>query len=191
MRSRFIPSLSVAALLGFATRLLPAQLSVAVPAPTPIGIAELRPGIPASDGELTPAVRAFVTRGDSLTGLQRYTEAVVAYRHAAQVARAEGHLPSLTMWHLASAHFYGGDPRRAAQVLDELRIEAAGFGDLAVEAVALYNAAWLSGKAGRGREAGSKVAQLEKLLRSPYMPDDVRTFVAGRLSTGNRLAVTQ
>lgn len=189
MRSRFIPSLSAAVLLGIATRLLPAQLAEPVPGPTPIGIAELRPGIPASDGELTPAVRVHVTRGDSLTGLQRYVEAVVEYRRAAEIARAEGHLPSLTMWHLASAHFYAGDARRAAQVLDDLRVEAAGFGDLAVEAVALYNAAWLSGKAGRGRDAGSKVAQLEKLLRSPYMPVDVRTFLAGRLSTRNELAV--
>jgi hypothetical protein len=79
----------------------------------------------------------------------------------------------------------------AAQVLDELRTEAAGFGDLAVEAVALYNAAWLNGKAGRSREAGSQVAQLEKLLRSPYMPGDVRAFLAGRLSARSDVAVKQ
>ena len=189
--TRTILLLGMGAMLGITTRPLPAQMQGAQLGPTPIGIAELRPGIPASDGELTPAVRAHVTRGDLLTGMQRYAAAVREYRRAATIARAEGHLPSLTLWHLASAHFYGGDPRRAAQVLDELRVEAAGFGDLAVEAVALYNAAWLNGKAGRGREAGSRVAQLEKLLRSPYMPADVRTFLAGRIDARNQLAVQQ
>jgi hypothetical protein len=189
--TRTILLLGMGAMLGITSRPLRAQMQGAQLGPTPIGIAELRPGIPPSDGELTPAVRAHLARGDSLTGLQRYPEAVQEYRRAAQIARAEGHLPSLTLWHLASARFYGGDPRRAAQVLDELRAEAAGFGELGVEAVALYNAAWLSGKAGRGRDAAAKVAQLEKLLRSPYMPADVRTFLAGRLSTRNRLAVKQ
>lgn len=189
MRTRFIHSLSMAALLGISARLLPAQMSPAEPAPPLVGIAMLRPGIPASVGELTPAVRAHVLRGDSLTGLRRYGEAVVEYRRAVRIARAEGHLPSLTLWHLASAHFYGGDPRRAAQVLDELRTDAAGFGDLAVEAVALYNAAWLSGTAGRGGDVGTKVAELEKLLRSPYMPEDVRTFLAARLAQRTDLAV--
>ena len=133
--TRTILLLGMGAMLGITTRPLPAQMQGAQLGPTPIGIAELRPGIPASDGELTPAVRAHVTRGDLLTGMQRYAAAVREYRRAATIARAEGHLPSLTLWHLASAHFYGGDPRRAAQVLDELRVEAAGFGDLAVEAV--------------------------------------------------------
>ena len=191
MKTRITPFLTMVALLGIATRTLPAQLVVPVSAPTPIGIAELRPGIPASTGEMSPAVSALVARGDSLTGLQRYTQAVQQYRQAARVARGEGHLPSLTLWHLASAHFYAGDPKTAARVLDELRVEAAEFGDLAVEAVALYDAAWLDGKAGRGREAGVKVASLEKLLRSPYMPTDVQAFLAGRISAGRQLAVKQ
>jgi tetratricopeptide (TPR) repeat protein len=150
---------------------------------------EVRPGIPASEGELTSAVQEHVTRGDVLTGLRRYGEAQQEFRSAAAIARREGHLASRSLWHLACAFYYEGDIARAVATLDELRREAVRFGDLRVEALALFNAAWLDGQAGRYAQAQSRVTQLQRLLGSPYMPIAIRDHLTARLNTPGEIAV--
>ncbi|HMA43744.1 MAG TPA: hypothetical protein VKO86_07000 [Gemmatimonadales bacterium] len=178
------------ACLGFATAPLLAQTS-ALPSATPVSgrSALIRPGIPASDSELTAAVRPVVARGDALTGMRRFTAAEREYRSAAEIVRREGHLPSFTLWHLASAYYYEGNPQGAAVVLEQLAAEAARCGDLAVQALALFNAAWLNGEGGRGRTAATQIADLSKLLRSPYMPVAVRDHLTARLNPPSAVAV--
>ena len=136
-----------------------------------------------------PAVQPRVTRGDALTGMRRFTAAVHEYRIAADIVRRQGHLPSFTLWHLASAYYYQGDPQRAAVVLEQLSAEAAQCGDLAVQAPALFNAAWLNGEGGRGQVAATEIADLSKLLRSPYMPVAVRDHLTARLNPPSAVAV--
>lgn len=190
MNARTLAYPVVAACLGLAAR-LPAQAS-SVSMETPISgrSTVIRPGIPASDGELSPIVQAQVVRGDALTGMRRYAEAEREYRGAAEIARREGHLPSFTLWHLASALYYQGDPQRAAIVLEELSAEAARYGDVAVQALALFNAAWLNGESGRGRVAVAELADLTRLLHSPYMPEAVREHLTARLTPAGAVAVT-
>ena len=53
-----------------------------------------------------------------------------------------------------------------------------------MEALAIYNAAWLNGKAGRGVEMEARVTRLEGLLRSQYMPVAIRE----RLSSWQRIS---
>lgn len=151
----------------------------------------IRPGIPASDGELSEPVKSHVVRGDALTGRFRHSAAQREYLEAAAIARQHGHLPSLTLWHLASALYYQGDPQRAAVVMEQLAAEAARYGDLGVEALALYNAVWLNGLAGRGRIAAKQVADLSNLLRSPHMPVAVREHLTARLNPSGAVAVTR
>ncbi|HSD31632.1 MAG TPA: hypothetical protein VLB49_06960 [Gemmatimonadales bacterium] len=192
MDSRLLHFPIVAACLGLTTAPLYAQTSALPSASSVSGRSTLiRPGIPASDSELTPLVQARVVRGDALTGMRRFTAAVLEYRGAAEIARREGHLPSFTLWHLASAYYYQGDPQRAAAVLEQLSAEAARHGDLAVQALALFNAAWLNGEGGRGRVAASELADLNRLLRSPYMPNAVREHLTGRLTPSGAVAVTR
>src|SRR3989454_5353078 len=95
-------------------------------------------GIPASEGELTPAVRARIERGDGRNGSVTFAQAAEQYVAAADIARQEGHLPSLSMWRLANTWFHDGQLNRAARVLDQLANEAARAGDLPVQALALY-----------------------------------------------------
>ena len=176
-----------AAILGLTIGLLPpclhAQMGTPFGAGAPvIATSVIRPGIPESDGELTAAVQARVSRGDKLTGVQRFAEAQREYRRAAEIARQQGHLPSFTLWHLAGAYYYQGDPRRAADVMQQLASEAAEWGDLSVEALALFNAAWLNGQGGRGQVAATQLVALTKLMRSPYMPSDVRDHLTGKLT---------
>jgi hypothetical protein len=133
-----------------------------------------RIGILETEGELSPTVQLYVGRGDELSGRLRFEAAAREYRRAAEVARREGHLASGTSWKAATAYFSNGNLLGAAGVLDQLANEAAFVGDLQVEAQAIYYAAWLNGKAGRGAEAAARVARLEALLRSPYMPVAIR-----------------
>lgn len=192
MKTRILRFPIAAACLGLTTGLLPAHLS-AVQSATSVSARSvlIRPGIPASDSELTPGVQARVVRGDALTGMRRFEAAQREYRGAAEMARRQGHLPSFSLWHLASAYYYQGDPRRAAAVLEQLAVEAGQCGDLAVQALALFNAAWLNGEGGRGRTAATQVADLNRLLRSPYMPDAVREHLMARLAPSGAVAVTR
>lgn len=145
-------------------------------------------GIQESDGELSPEVQSYVARGDELTNRLRFDAAAQQYRRAADVARRAGHLASGTTWKAATAFYYDGNLGSAAAVLDQLANEAALVGDLQVEAQAIYYAAWLDGKAGRKVESAARVARLEGLLRSRFMPLAVRDQLTGWLRTSKEVA---
>jgi hypothetical protein len=148
----------------------------------------VRPGIQESDGEFTPEVQRYISRGDERITHLRFAAAAREYRRAADVARREGHLPSGTTWMVASACFNGNDLLGAAAALDQLANEAALIGDLGVEALAIYNSAWLYGKAGRGIEMTARVTRLKGLLRSRYMPIGIREQLLGRLDQPSKVA---
>lgn len=149
----------------------------------------IRSGVPASDSELTPEVHAIVSHGDALTGARSFAAAEREYRRAVLIVRRQGHLPSFTLWHLACALYYEGNPQGAAAVLDQLTTEAQHSGDLAVEALAMFNSAWLNGQSGNGRVAAAKLETVRKLLRSPYMPVSIRDQLSARLGEPSVVAV--
>lgn len=150
----------------------------------------IRAGIPESASELTPDVMRHVGRGDLLRSQLRFADAAAEYERAADIARREGHLPSGTTWMLANAFFNAGNLTSAAVALDQLATEAAHVGDLAVEALAVFNSAWLNGKAGRKTETAARIARLEGLLRSPYMPVALRDHLTSWLKTSREFAET-
>ena len=145
-------------------------------------------GIQASAGELSPEVQVYIGRGDELAGRLRYDAAAREYARAADIARREGHLASGTSWRLASAHYNDGNLVGAATALDQLTAEAARVGDLEVEALSIYYAAWLDGKAGRGPEMAARVTRLEGLLRSQYIPVALRDRLSGWLRDSREVA---
>jgi len=145
-------------------------------------------GIQASTDELSPEVQWYVGRGDELTGRLRFDAAAREYARAADIARREGHLASGTTWTLATALYCNGNLVGAAAALDQLTNEAARVGDLEVEALSIYYAAWLNGKAGRGSEMAARAARLEGLLRSQYIPVALRDRLSGWLKTSREVA---
>jgi ATP/maltotriose-dependent transcriptional regulator MalT len=177
-------------LLAVVTIVVPPNLSARQLSAEP-GMPVVRAGISESDSELTPGVKVHVQRGDLLRSELRFTEAAVEYRRAADVARREGHLPSGTTWMLANAYFNDGNLLGAAAALDQLTADAARVGDLAVEALAIFNSAWLNGKAGHKSETAARVARLEILLRSPYMPVAIRDHLSSWLKTSRELATLE
>ncbi|SRR5258708_6004623 len=147
------------------------------------------PGIQASAGELSPEVQLYIGRGDELSNHVRYDAAAREYAGAVDMARREGHLPSWTSWKMANAQYFDGNLVGAAATLDKIANEAALVGDLDVEALAIYYAAWLDGKAGHKIETAARVARLEGLLRSRYMPVALRDRLSGWLKTSREVAV--
>jgi hypothetical protein len=145
-------------------------------------------GIQASAGELSPEVQLYIGLGDELAGRLRYDAAAREYARAADVARREGHLASGTSWKLATTHYFNGNMVGAAAALDQLTDDAARVGDLEVEALSIYYAAWLNGKAGLGSEVAARVARLEGLLRSQYVPVALRDRLSGWLRDSREVA---
>jgi len=160
---------------------LPA-LQAAVPVPTVV------PSIQGSDGELSSGVQLYLDRGDELLSHRRFDAAIRDYARAADVARHEGHLPSGTSWKIANAQYFGGNLIGAAFAMDQLANEAALVGDLEVEALAIYYAAWLDGKAGLKIETAARVMRLEGLLRSRYMPVAMRDRLSDLLRSSKAIA---
>src|SRR5438105_981164 len=156
------------------------QLAAPVPA--------VLPSIQGSDGELSAGVQLYLDRGDELLSHRRFDAAIGQYARAADVARREGHLPSWTSWKLANAQYYDGDLVGAAATLDKIANDAALVGDLEVEALAIYYAAWLDGKAGRKIETAARVTRLEGLLRSRYMPVAMRDRLSDLLRSSKAVA---
>src|SRR6267142_1688902 len=102
----------------------------------------IRAGISESDSEMSADVQLLVARGDLRRSQLRFADAAIEYRHAADIARREGHLPSGTTWMVANVHYNAGNLVSAATALDQLATEASRVGDLAVEALAVFNSAW-------------------------------------------------
>jgi tetratricopeptide (TPR) repeat protein len=148
----------------------------------------VRAGIPESANELSADVRVHVSKGDMLRSQLRFSEAAREYSRAADIARREGHLASGTTWMLANAYYNDGNLIDAAEALDRLATEAAQVGELPVQALAMFNSAWLYGKAGRRTATATRVARLEGLLRSPYMPVAIRDLLSSWLKTSKELA---
>ena len=145
-------------------------------------------GIQESEGELSTDVLRHLDRGDQLSSRLNFAAAAREYRQAAEVARREGHLPSWTTWKLANAYYNDNNLLGAATALDQLADEAALVGDLPVEALAIFNSAWLHSKAGRNSAAVARVARLKGLLRSRYMPIAIRDQLTGRLNPPSEIA---
>lgn len=156
-------------------------------ASVPVTRERLGYGIPPSDGELTPAVQAYLNRAGTAWGVK----SVALYREAAKMARQQGHLPSHCMWRLANQHFADGDAVRAGAVLDDLAKEAAERGDLGVQALAIHYSAWVYGQAGRGSEFNKRMTRLEKLMQSPYLPVAVRDVINEWLNGPSQVAGTR
>jgi hypothetical protein len=174
-------------MLAVTTALLVPNISASQAGAEPASLVA-RSGIQESEGELSTDVVLHLDRGDQLSSRLNFAAAVREYRQAADIARREGHLPSWTTWKLANAHYNDNNMLGAATALDQLADEAALVGDLPVEALALFNSAWLNSKAGRNNAAVARVTRLKKLLRSRYMPIAIRDQLIGRLEQPSEIA---
>jgi hypothetical protein len=137
-------------------------------------------------------VQQHLDYGDELVAEGRYGTARREYRAAAELMRAEDKLPSQPLRRIANSYYYEDRYQTAGKVLLDLADEAAKFGELKCEVWALADAAWVAGIAGDGIDMEKRLARLDRLLSSPYLPDIAKEELRNKrltyINAGQRLA---
>lgn len=129
-------------------------------------------------------VNPYIARGDQLAAEGKFGAARREYKSAAEIVREAGKLPAHAMRRIANSFYYEERFQSAGKVLLDLADEAASFGDVVTQVWATADAAWVAAAAGDKIDVERRVASLERLLDSPYLPDEVRSEV-----TSKRLAL--
>lgn len=133
------------------------------------------------------AALAEIERGDVLLAAHEFRQAREAYDVAAQLIIAEGGFPSLPLRSIARSYYYEGRYQKAISLLDDLADESAAVGDIATQAWALADAAWVLGvdcrvhapesRPGARLELKDRARRIRMVLASPYLPDDIRADI--------------
>ena len=124
--------------------------------------------------------QARIDKGNELLGQQKYAAARSEYASAIEMILADGDFPNTALYRVAASYYYEGKPMTAAAQLDELAAEAAEYGDIVTQVWALADAAWIFGRRGDKIDMDTRVQHVKRLLKSPYMPDDVRKEVTSK-----------
>ncbi len=133
--------------------------------------------------------RGHMAKGDELLGSSSYGAARREYEMAAELIRADGEFPALAVHRQARSFYHEGMNQMAISRLDDLADEAATFGDLVTQVWALADQAWIQGQAGFKIDMDRTVVRLERLLTSPYLPDDVvKEVMSKRLGEGTTIS---
>jgi hypothetical protein len=138
--------------------------------------------------DVMPAeAQQLIEEGDLLVGERKYAQARKSYEAAAELIRGEGGFPALPLRRLARSYYYQGKYQTAVSLLDDLARESAAVGDIASQAWALADAAWVLGfdckahtrqeRPGARLEMTERAQQIRMVLASPYLPTDVRSDI--------------
>lgn len=127
-----------------------------------------------ASSETNDEIKAHMERGDELYALGELAKAREEYEAAVQLSREIGDLPAKALRRIAYTQYYEGRYQTAGKTLLQLAEEAAEYGDLATQAWAIADAAWVAWRAGDKIDMDRRIARLEKLLGSPYLPGDVK-----------------
>jgi Flp pilus assembly protein TadD len=151
------------------------------------------PAVVPSAAHVSPEVQAYLDQGDALAAEGRYGAARREYRAAAELMRAEGKLPSKAIRRIANSYYFQDRYQTAGKLLLELAEEAASYGQLNCQVWALADAAWIAGIAGDKIDMERRLARLERLLDSPYLPATTREEVTNKrltaIQAGRKLAM--
>lgn len=149
-------------------------LPQAVPAP----VIWSGPSLTAAD-----AVRlnTIVARADSMSLQHRVTDAARLYWSVVSEQRAAAEYPLDALHQLAVLYYRADDEHSAAEVLMELAESAAEFGDATVRLRSLFDAALLYKRLGRNDRVAECVRRIWPLLKSPSIPQTIRSDFAARM----------
>ena len=106
------------------------------------------------------------------------------FQSAVEILRARQLYAGPTLVSLAHVTFATESPVRAAKVLVEAAEEAASYGDLALQASALFEASLLFEQAGDHGQAQRLLESTRRLLNSPYLPVEVKSSIERRIVAG-------
>lgn len=136
---------------------------------------------------MPPEAMELLDKGDVFLSQGNYSEARESYEQAADIVRAGGGFPAVPLRLIAKSYYYQGKLQDAVSHLDDLAHEAAQVGDIATQAWALADAAWVLGieyssqnlaaHPAAKREMIERSQQIRMVLGSPYLPGEVRKEV--------------
>ncbi len=139
--------------------------------------------VTSSGAHVSLQVQEHLDNGDALAAEGRYGAARREYRAAAELLRAEGKLPTKPLRRIANTFYFQDRYQTAGRVLEQLAEEAAAYGELKCQVWAVADAAWIAGIAGDKIDMERRLARLERLLTSPYLPPIVREEVTNKRLT--------
>ena len=128
----------------------------------------------------SPQVQALIRSGDQLVAQGKFGAGRREYSQAVDLMRADGLVPAGPLRRIAYSHYYEHRYHRAVHALDSLAEVASEYGDLATRVWAIADAAWIEGVAGHENDLKRHLERLDKLLGSPYLPEDVRQNVINK-----------
>ena len=103
------------------------------------------------------------------------------FQAAVEILRARQLYAGPTLVSLANVTYSVEDPARAARVLADAAEEAAAFGDIVVQVQSMFEASVLYKEAGEMGQASRLLDATRKLLRSQYLPQDVKAGIERRI----------
>lgn len=127
------------------------------------------------------AARARLDKADELLMEGKFSAAAREYAAVARLQQAEHVIPAEALWKLAEIHHGRKNYLRSAGVLSELATIAERYGDPALQARALLEAAILYQAVGESQRAQSALDRLEPLLHSPSLSKEVRSSLQSRI----------
>jgi hypothetical protein len=140
--------------------------------------------------DLDRQIRDLIAEGDELGAAGKWGTARRYYKLAAELAQKHDQLPSAAMRRIANAYYYEDRYQSAGKILEQLAKESAKYGDLRCQAWALADAAWIAWVAGDKIDMERRLVRLDRLLTSPYLPDEVRAQVVDKRLAGISTAET-
>lgn len=135
---------------------------------------------PQLDDAIAAQVQDHLDRGDQLAAEGHYGSARGEYRAVAELERAEGKLPATALRRIANSFYYQDRYQQAGKMLENLAKEASTYGDLGVQVWATADAAWVAWIAGDKIDMERRLERLNRLMTSPYLPDDIRSEVTAK-----------
>jgi tetratricopeptide (TPR) repeat protein len=135
-------------------------------------------------------IQDLIDKGDALGAAGKWGTARRYYSLAADLKRKQGQLPGAALRRIANSYYYQDRFQSAGKILEQLAKEAAAYGELRCQAWALADAAWIAWIAGDKIDMERRLVRLDRLLMSPYLPDDVRDDVIEKRLAGVTTAQT-
>jgi hypothetical protein len=164
---------------------LAALATTAASAQAPAHLRDARTGVVATAVAPDSAhIAATLAAANDFVRLGRVREAMRSFHSVAVEQRAAGDYPAEALRRLASLQFGLEQELEAAHTLDELASAAQEFGDPATQLQSLFDAAIIYQKLKMNDRVPERVRQINQLLKSPAIDQQLRSEIASRLVRG-------
>jgi hypothetical protein len=155
----------------------------------PATAAAVQTNVPGATPDTTAATRgpdpakvdSALARADLATFSGKTLEARRIYRQIISQQERADQFAGAAMWRLALNYLYADEPRRAAEMLDDLAEAARRYGDPTVQLRATFEAAVLWNALKRPELVPERLDRARALLQSPVIPESEKILIKSRM----------